>query len=318
MQVSIIIPIYNAEKTLRRCIDSVARQTCEDWEIVAIDDGSSDGSVDILKSYEQKLGDKLRWLTQENQGVSKTRENGVKLAKGQYVMFVDNDDFLDCDYVQTFLKEIKSGDYDCVVGGYRRVNEKNQIFYKNSPTTEWLKLAMIMPWARILKKEFLIENKIHFLDYPLGEDIYFNMQIYHQSKHVKKIGYIGYNWYLNDESVSRTVHRGLQESCDAIYMLDKVDEAIEHSRELKYQYWFVKWVVWYLGYSGKSATKEEFVKEGERLFGWLEEKDIRSYFPLCSKVIEGEPLKNRLIIILFLSIRKMHLLKVFALLYCKR
>lgn len=318
MQVSIIIPVYNAEKTLERCVDSIVRQTYADWEIIAIDDGSEDGSVDILKKYEEKLENKMRWYTQENQGVSRTRDKGVRLASGQYVMFVDNDDFLDQDYVETYVREMEEGTYDCVVGGYRRINEKNQIFYENSPTTEWLKLAIIMPWARILRKDYIIENNIQFLDYPLGEDIYFNMQIYHKSNRVKKIEYIGYNWYLNNGSVSRTTHRGLKEECDALFMLDKVDEAIEHSRELKYRYWYVKWVVWYLGYSGRSASREEFVKESERLFGWLEKRDVGCRFPLCSKEIKGEPLGHRLVITLFLLIKRMHLLKGFAFCYCRR
>lgn len=317
MEVSIIIPVYNAEKHLRRCIDSIIAQTSREWEIIAIDDASSDGSIDILKEYEKKIGPQMRWYTQENRGVSKTRERGVKLSDAKYVMFVDNDDFLDKDYVETFLREIKAGGYDCVVGGYRRVNAKNKEFYKNTPVTEWQKYAIMMPWGRILRREYIVENDIRFLDYPLGEDLYFNMQLYHKSSKVKRISYIGYNWYLNDESVSRTTHRGLKKICDATYMLDKVDEAAGHSRALALQYWYVKWVVWYLGYSGRNASKEDFLYEADRLFGWLEKNGIRSRFPLISKEIKGEPLLFRIIIIGFLCVKKFHLLKLFAAVYCK-
>ena len=120
MKVSVIIPVYNAEKTVRRCLDSIIQQTSSEWEVIAINDGSKDNSEKILREYEEKEHERIRVFTQNNSGVTKTRERGIREAKGQYIMFVDNDDYLEPDYIDVFLSEIEKGDYDVVVGGYRR------------------------------------------------------------------------------------------------------------------------------------------------------------------------------------------------------
>ena len=97
--VSIIIPVYNAEKTIRKCIESIIKQSSENWEVIAIDDGSSDESYAILQEYAKSYPDKIYALTQKNAGVTKTRERGIQSAHGTYIMFVDNDDYIESNYV---------------------------------------------------------------------------------------------------------------------------------------------------------------------------------------------------------------------------
>ncbi len=315
--VSIIIPVYNAEKTIKKCIDSIINQTVNNWEIIAIDDGSSDKSYEILTEYAKTYSVKIHSFTQKNIGVTKTRERGIKEAAGEYIMFVDNDDYIDTDYVETFLKEIESGDYDCVVGGYRRINSEKRILFQYKPVSEWMKYSILTPWARIFKKKVIVDRDIHFLDYKIGEDIYFNMRLFYLSSKIKRIEYTGYNWFYNGESVSNTTHKGLKKTYDPLVLLNNVDNAIEHSRKELYQLWYVKWVVWYLCFSGRNAAKSDFLDEAERLFSWLEKQKIRCYFPMFSKTIEGEPFKNRVIIKTFLLLKKLHLLGLFATVYCK-
>jgi len=91
-KVSIIIPIYNAEKYLSKTIESVMAQTYTDWEIVAVDDGSTDKTPEILKDYEKKLPKKLRVITQKNSGVSIARNTAIAAARGEYIAFLDHDD----------------------------------------------------------------------------------------------------------------------------------------------------------------------------------------------------------------------------------
>ena len=94
-KVSIIIPVYNVEKYLKRCLDSVCNQAYENLEILIVNDGSKDGSLKICNEYANKYSN-IKLLNQENQGLSESRNNGLKAATGEYVMFVDSDDWL-CD-----------------------------------------------------------------------------------------------------------------------------------------------------------------------------------------------------------------------------
>ena len=120
-KITIIVPVYNSENYIRRCVDSVLRQSFEDFELLLINDGSTDGSLKILREYE-KSDKRIRVINQENMGVAKTRNKGIKLASGKYIMFIDNDDYIENDYINKYYNSIKDTDYDIVIGGYKRKN----------------------------------------------------------------------------------------------------------------------------------------------------------------------------------------------------
>ncbi len=317
MLVSLIVPVFNAVDTIDRCVESVLNQSFQDWELLLINDGSKDNSFEILKNYEEKYPGKIRALTQENQGVTKTRERGVLEANGEYIMFVDNDDYLDEDYIETFVTTAQREGADVVLGGYRRITKDKKILMSMYPKSHWMQYSVMTPWTRIIKKSLLIEKDIHFLDYKIGEDLYFNMQLYSKAENLVRIDYIGYNWFYNENSVNNTVHKGMKNVYDPLYLLDRVDEVIDHKRDKEHCYWYVNWVIWYLFFSGKDATKQEFLKESDRLINWLQNKGIPFRFPLVSSVIEGESIRNRLVFNGFIFIHKIGLLPLFATFYCK-
>ena len=193
-KVSVIVPVYNSEKYIEKCLNSIIEQTYKDFELIVINDGSKDNSLEILEKYKNDFPKVITLINQENIGVSKTRNNAIKMAKGKYVMFIDNDDFIDKDYIETFINEAEKEDYDVVLGGYRRPNEKGEIIKKlKLPQEEWAKFMIFAPWARIYKKEYLLKNDIEFLSVNIGEDVYFNIQAMMISKKIKIIDYIGYN-----------------------------------------------------------------------------------------------------------------------------
>lgn len=103
--ISIIIPAYNAEKEIVRCIDSILNQTYNCFEIIIIDDGSTDRTLEICKKYAEK-DVRILVKSQENKGVSATRNLGLNLSRGKYICFVDADDYLDCRYLEILLKNI--------------------------------------------------------------------------------------------------------------------------------------------------------------------------------------------------------------------
>lgn len=116
IKVSIIVPIYNVEKYLKRCLDSLVNQTLNDIEIICINDGSTDGSLEILNEYGRR-DDRIVIINQENSGLSATRNKGIDIAKGQFIGFVDSDDWVSKDYFEKLYNSAIQNEAEIAVGG---------------------------------------------------------------------------------------------------------------------------------------------------------------------------------------------------------
>ena len=193
--ISVIIPVYNAQEGLSQCIDSLLDQTFSDYEIIILNDGSTDNSLEIIQNYASK-NDSIRVIDKENEGVAKTRNRGIVLAKGEYIVFIDNDDFIAPDYLECFYEAIEKEKLDIVIGGYKRVNKDHKIlFQQDLSQTDWSKYIVVAPWARIYRTSFLKENDIQFFDYPIGEDVIFTLTAYNLTDKIKVIDYNGYKYF---------------------------------------------------------------------------------------------------------------------------
>lgn len=117
VKVSVIVPVYNTAVVLPRCLDSIVHQSYADWECILIDDGSTDGSTDIMLRYAAE-DSRFKVLSQKNSGVSAARNRGMELACGEYVTFIDSDDYIDAVYLSRSVKLIESYDADMLVSGY--------------------------------------------------------------------------------------------------------------------------------------------------------------------------------------------------------
>ena len=201
-KVTIIIPVYNAGANIEHCIQSILKQTSRDFKVLLINDGSTDDSLIRITEYANRYPDIFKVLTHENMGVVETRHRGIKEADTEYIMFMDNDDFIDNDYVEVLLNEIEKTDSDIVITGYRRANFDKVLFTIPAYDDEWTKYRITAPWARIFRRNFLVENNVRFLKTYIGEDTYFNMNAYLYTNKIHGLDYVGYNWYYNDESVS--------------------------------------------------------------------------------------------------------------------
>ncbi len=115
-KVTIIIPVYNSAEYIGKCIESILNQTYHDYDILIVNDGSKDNSQQIINEYKEKYPNKITAIEQENKGVARTRNESIKRATGKYIMFMDNDDYLDKDYIETFVKEIEKDECDEVIG----------------------------------------------------------------------------------------------------------------------------------------------------------------------------------------------------------
>lgn len=313
-RITVIIPVYNAERNIERCVNSVLPQLTKQDELLLINDGSSDNSLTILRNIEKKHKI-VRVIDKKNQGVAITRNRGIKEALGQYICFIDNDDYIDSDYIETFYQAIEDSGCDLVMGGYKRVTDQKILFSINGIDTQWFQLMVVAPWAKIYRREFIVENKIEFLDYGIGEDIYFNFQIYAKTNKIQKISYNGYNWWFNEKSISNTSQKGFNEQIDMRYLLDNLLKISGKSD--MYSMYYVRYVIWYLLFSGKQANRKEFMQHYHLSFGWLKQNEIPIFFPLFSSKIKGERFSNRLIVFLFVLIYHLRLGSLFASLYCK-
>ena len=115
--VSVIVPVYKTEKFIHRCIGSVLNQTYSNWEMILVDDGSPDACGQICDSYAEKDG-RIHVIHQENQGLSAARNAGIKICKGEWIYFLDSDDFIVEDALEKMIFFSKSGTYDIIMAGF--------------------------------------------------------------------------------------------------------------------------------------------------------------------------------------------------------
>ena len=147
-------------------MESILSQIDETFEVLLINDGSNDRSEDIIDSYAKKYPGIVRVISKKNEGTAKTRNLGIREARGEFIFFIDNDDFVDDGYFKRFINAIDEKS-DIVVGGYRRVEDKKVRFQSFPKNSSWYKFTVVAPWAKIYKREFLLKNHIDSNPYYL-------------------------------------------------------------------------------------------------------------------------------------------------------
>ncbi len=194
--VSIIIPVYNVEQYLMECLDSVFNQTYRNIEVIAVNDGSTDGSANILKNYEKKY-DNIIVHNQENAGNSVARNKGLHLAKGKYVYFLDSDDFIERETInnlvtamekysldlirfaaEPFLDGVEYKNFNKHLYDYSKFFESGRVYKKDEFLKANIKGFSPIVYLYIVKKELLINNNIYFKPGIIHEDELFSTLVY--------------------------------------------------------------------------------------------------------------------------------------------
>jgi len=167
IKVSVIVPVYNVEKLLKRCIDSLLGQTLQEIEIIAVDDGSTDSSLAILENY-AKQNKKLKCIGKKNGGLSDARNHGLPYATGEYVGYVDSDDFVDPDMYETMYDKAKEHGSDIVECNLHHTYanyEDTEIMVKYYKPEELLCFGRHIAWNKIYRRSWLLETGVQF---PFG------------------------------------------------------------------------------------------------------------------------------------------------------
>lgn len=262
-EVSIIVPVYNVEKYLPKCLDSLVNQTFKDIEILCVNDGSPDNSLEILNSYAEK-DSRVKVISKENGGLFSARHEGMKYINGKYVIFVDSDDWVSENLVEKCISAAGSDNSDIVVFGAFSVREKNgKISCKRggydfskfrSLANDGLNIKDIFKfpptaWSKMYRSDFLKENNIKFQEIKNGEDQLFFI---HSMLLAKKITAVDENLYYYIKSragaitaVSKKISLSPVMNFYAIENLLKTIDIDEDCKKFILDKYFNKTLSWY-------------------------------------------------------------------------
>ncbi|MEI8103994.1 MAG: glycosyltransferase [Candidatus Moraniibacteriota bacterium] len=320
--VSIIIPVYNGGDRLSKCIESILVNTYQDSEIFLINDGSTDDSWRVIDRYAKKYPDRIRVFDQENQGVALARNIGMQYTTSKYIMFIDQDDSISADYLERFVTAIEKDNLDVVIGGYRRTTERGILFEMRLQDMLWARYMIMAPWAKIYRRDFLVKNEIKFLDNNIGEDVYFNLQVINLTKKITILDYCGYNWFYNELSVSNTNQKTIKSGIRVMTLLDSTFDRLKQIGAVdksEVEFYFMRYIVWYLLFVGRKSEYEPMVSEFIKTFDWLKTKfpnflkneNLSLFHP------KGETLRNRFVVSCFIALYKLGLLPFFFRIYSR-
>ena len=218
--VSIIVPVYNAEKYIQQCIRSILNQSYSDLEIILVDDGSSDSSASLCQELAKKDA-RIQYYYQPNSGVTSARKKGVELSSGEYVTFVDADDTIEKDFLEVLVDKITEG-LDMVISGASLEGEMDGDTFVSKILEGKLPPSI---WGRLIKREILSDEVFNISrDLPIGEDVIMNILIglrIHHSIYVHNKNY--YNYEIHDTSVMNG--RVVTLAYDEAY-IEKIREAL--------------------------------------------------------------------------------------------
>lgn len=205
VDISIIVPIYNASKYLKKCLDSLVNQTKKELEFILINDGSTDDSESIIKSYNDN---RIKYFKRSNHGIGKTRNFGINKSTGKYIMFLDSDDYLEENACELLYEKIEKDKLDLVVCDFynvikeTKVCEKNAIF-KNTALKDKPDLLLninLAPWNKIYRSDLIKNNNIKFIEDLKYEDAPFVALSLLKSKKIGKVDKPLINYVIHEKS----------------------------------------------------------------------------------------------------------------------
>lgn len=237
--VSVIVPIYNVERFLERCFESVFQQTYKNFEIIAIDDGSTDGSAAILDLWAKK-DPRIKAVHQKNAGVATTRNNGLKLAQGEYVLFVDSDDTISPTGIERLVNKAVYNNLDVAYGAGFRISITGKVPVPTNKPMHLLDKVLTGPqymdeamrtkafnngvWNKLYNRVFLIDNECWFKEGLVYEDILWSPQVFLKARRVQFIDIDFANIFVRHGAITQDPYNLAVRHHDSLYIFDTLKE----------------------------------------------------------------------------------------------
>lgn len=304
--VSVIIPVYNVEKYLSECLDSVCNQTLANIEIICVNDGSTDKSLDILNDY-AKNDDRIKVISQSNQGLGASRNVGLKNSSGKYIYFIDSDDYIELDCLQKLVDNIISNDSDVVLFKFQNVDDDRNLHkrgidfriddvfgemdYNNFTFTYHDVKRHVMNSAFSACLKLYRRELIESFEFPVGlsfEDVPVHVQVMLNAEKISFVPEFLYNYRSNPTSISNITSNGF----DIFRIIDLVEDYLRQDGyydelEDEFIYFKVAQISRYI----VSTGSEDYFNKAKEEFGNMEiknEKSIKAkYLKIYHDVLES-------------------------------
>lgn len=238
IKVSVIVPVYNVEKFIDKCLNSLVKQSLKEIEIIVVNDGSPDNSQKIIDKYVKKYPEKVQSFIKENGGQGSARNIGIVKAKGEYISFVDSDDFVEKDMYKKLYNKAKENNYDIVVCGNYNVSEDYQnknidAFINNYNTDlENIFFGKMAVWNKIYKRDILIKNKLEFKEKVWYEDLAFTLKAIMNSNTFAFIDEPLYDYLIREGSTMN--NSNVQRNLEILDAFNDILSYIQHNKKEEY------------------------------------------------------------------------------------
>ena len=254
-KVSVVIPVYNVEKYIKKCVTSVLEQSFQEYELILVDDGSTDSSLDLLENFKQSYPEKVSVIVQQNKGASAARNKGIIESKSEYIMFVDSDDFLEKDTLELMYGNAMENNSDLVLCNATVVTEVECEFIREWSSGQMTKkvedifenkdlinTVLPAPWGKLYKRELFTQNDIFF---PLGlrnQDLGTTPRILSHCHKISKVEKPLYNYRYRTGSAMRTFDHKIMDAAKNLELVKRYFEKRQLAETFKDQleYLFVE------------------------------------------------------------------------------
>ena len=214
IKVSVVIPVYNVEQYLPKCLTSIVQQTLKDIEIICVNDGSTDNCLKIIEEFKSK-DERIKIINKENDGLGSARNAGLEYTTGEYISFIDSDDYVDKNFLELLYNEAKENDADVACCGIKREGDGSTHFLINYSQTvitddiyEKINISKAVQfsfvWNKIYKHTFLKENELKFMQDIVFEDLIYTPQIMIKSDTLVTVPKTFYHYIKRENSISQT------------------------------------------------------------------------------------------------------------------
>ena len=267
LKISIIIPVYNTSKYLRKCLDSVINQSYKNYEVIVVNDGSSDNSLEIIKEY-MKNNSKITLIDQKNMGLSASRNNALKKVSSDYFLFLDSDDYLDLDTLKILNKKLDDEDllrYQIRDVCEDKTYDQNYLTFKNKTGIEAIKYLIDSYYTEpaccyLYKTSFFKENKFEFKDKLYHEDYGLIPYVIIKANKVSSIDDKLYYYFQREGSITKNTKNILKRYKDIKVQYDNLLEKLKQE-DFKNKKYLISYLTNNLFYKLVLLDKNNYKKE---------------------------------------------------------